>query len=237
MNVLEKVLLFEPSGGMFREFVGINTYLEPKDLSLYRKLLPEPYTMPDQPIVTIFVADYIKVVPWPMTRYQEWAVNLKSIWNGEEGWYVATMPVTKWVPMVGGRYRGFPKYIVDAITLRRTDRGWIGESNHKGVLKLRAEFEPGLTRQLAGWEKELLENKSFFNGDVHLLVPPGQGPRAQKVRLNHVVSPQWSPELGMVRIEVDRNEPWAELVPAGISFPGTYNHFIGGMNLVTMKLN
>lgn len=227
-----KRLLFLPQGGMFREFFGVKTYLEPKDHSLYRRLLPEPFSMPDLPIVVIFVADYAKVFPWPMTRYREWAVALKSIYKGEEGWHVITMPVTKWVPMLGGRYLGFPKYIAEEITLTRDGENWKAQGRHKGVLQLTLEFQPGKTRQLAQWEKEQLENEAFFPDYVHQLVPSGRGPRVQKVRLVHMIPPKWAPVLGMVRISVDRSETWAELVPDEIMSPGVFNHFKGGINLV-----
>ena len=78
MNILER-MIFEPQGGMYREFEGLTTHLEPQDLSLYRKLLPEPFSIPTLPIITIFVADYLRVIPWPSTRYQEWSVLLKCV--------------------------------------------------------------------------------------------------------------------------------------------------------------
>ena len=106
----------------------------------------------------------------------------------------------------------------------------------QGVSQLVVEFEPRIARQLSPWEKELLENESFFKGDAYLLVPPGIGPKAQKVGLKHVVSPKWAPELGMVHFKVDRSELWAGLIPDGISSPGMFNHFIGGTNLVAEKL-
>lgn len=233
MNILDR-LLFDPPGGMLREFFGVKTYLEPKDHSLYRRLLPEPFSMPDQPIVMIFVADYAKVF-WPIPRYREWAVVLKGICKGEEAWHVITMPVTKWLPMLGGRYLGFPKYIAEEITLTRDGENWNAQGRHKGVLQLALEFQPGITRQHAQWEKELLGNEAFFPDHVHQLVPLARCPRAQKVRLVHMLPPKWAPVLGMVRIRVDRSEPWAELVPDEITSLGVYNHFIGGLNLVAEK--
>lgn len=234
MKILERII-FEPRGGMFREFDGLTTHFEPNDPSLYRKLLPKTFDMPNQPVVTIFVADYIRVVPWPMTRYQEWSVLLKSEWKGEEGWYSETMPVTKWVALAGGRYLGFPKYMADEITLTRSGENRVATAKYKSVVQLALEFHPGTVRQLAPWEKELVENESFFKGDSHQLVPPGQGPRAQKIILHHVTQPKWSPEYGMIRVKVDQSESWAGLVPNEGEFPGTYNHFIGGINLIAER--
>ncbi len=231
MNVFER-MIFEPRGGMFREFVGLNTHFEPSDPSLYRKLLPEQFAMPSRPVVTIFVADYLRVVPWPMTRYQEWFVLLKSQWNGEEGWYPVTMPVTRRVAMFGGRYYGFPKYIADEITLVKSEAAYVATAKYKSAVQLTLEFHPNVTHQLAPWEKELAENLSFFKGDAHLLVPPGRGPRVQKIILHHVIPPKWSPEHGMVCVRVSTSESWAGLVPKEGEFPGTYNHFVGGINLI-----
>ena len=235
MNILER-MIFEPQGGMYREFEGITTHLEPQDLSLYRKLLPEPFSIPSLPIITIFVADYLRVFPWPSTRYQEWSVLLKSRWKGEEGWYPITMPVTKWMAMVGGRYLGYPKYIADEITLTRNGEIRTAMAKYKGLMQLALEFKPGVSRQLAPWEKQLAENVSFFKGDIHLLVPPGRGPRAQKIVTHDLIEAKWSPQHGMIKIRVDPSESWAGLIPNEGRFPGTYNHFVGGTNIVVVKL-
>ena len=235
MNALERWIL-EPRGGMYREFEGLTTHFKPKDLSLYRKLLPEAFAVPSVPVVTIFVAAYLRVVPWPATRYHEWSILLKSEWKGEEGWYSVTMPVTKWRAMAGGRYLGFPKYVVDEIALTTTGGTRFATAKHHGRLQLALEFNPGATRHLAAWESQLAENVSFFKGNVHLLVPPGRGPRAQKVMLSHVTEPKWSPEHGMIKVRVDPGESWANLIPDEALFPGTYNHFIGGANIVAESL-
>ncbi len=235
MNWIER-RLFTPKGGLFREFTGLMTNFEPKDASLYRDLLPRPFTVPARPIVMIFAADYIRVA-FPLTRYQEWSVLLKSEWNGEAGWYCLTIPVTKWVAKNGGRYLGFPKYIADEITFSGKGETCAAHGKYKNVTQLTLEFHPGLSRELSPWEQELMKNESFFKGDAHLLVPPGKGPRAQKVILQHILPAKWSPKPGMVRVEVNPNESWKELVPDAGEFPGAYNHFIGGFNLVPEKLN
>jgi hypothetical protein len=231
MNILER-LFFESRGGMYREYEGLTTHFEPKDYSLYRALLPQALGMPNQPVVTIFVADYLRVVPWPSTRYQEWAVLLRCEWRGEMGWYCVTMPVSKWLPMAGGRYLGFPKYVADEITLTRSGENRAATAKYRGVVQVALEFKPGTTRQLAPWEKELAEDVTFFKeGDLYLLVPPGRGPRTRKITLCDVTEPKWSPEHGMIRVRVDPSESWAALVPDEDPFPGTYNHFIGGANI------
>jgi hypothetical protein len=237
MNLLER-MYFDVGRGMFREFEGLTTHFQPKDRSLYRKLLPEPFGVPRRPIVTVFVADYLRVVRWPWTRYryQEWCVLLKSEWKGAEAWYTVTIPVSRWIAKVSGRYLGFPKYVADEITLTRSGETRVAMAKYKGVVQLELEFCPGTARQLAPWEKELADNKSFFKGDAHVLVPPGQGRRAQRIILRHVTQPKWSPVHGMIRVRVDPSESWSGLVPDEGEFPGTYNRFTGGMNLIAERL-
>jgi hypothetical protein len=237
MNILER-LIFQPRGGMYREFEGLTTHLEPEDLSLYRALLPQSFGMPNQPVVTIFVADHVRVGPWPLTRYQEWAVLLRCECRGEMGWYCVTIPVSKWLPMRGGRYLGFPKYVADEITLARSGESRAATAKHRGVEQLALDFKPGTTRQLAPWERELAEDKAFFKeGDFYLLVPPGQGPRIRRISLDSVSEPTWSPEHGMIRVRVNPSQSWAGLIPNEGPFPGTYNHFIGGASLGAVWLS
>jgi hypothetical protein len=237
MNFLERII-FAPRGGKFREFEGLMTHFEPKDVTLYRNLLPEAFSMPNRPLVTIYVADNLRLIPWPMTHYQEWAVLLKSDWNGEEGWYPVTMPVTRWLAMSAGRYLGFPKYIADEITLVRNNETRVAYARYKNRTQLTLEFHPGLTRQLTPWEKELAGDESFFKENIfHTLVPPGRGPRAQKIIIRHIISPKWSPQDGMLQVQVDPGESWKGLVPDISEFPGTYNHFIGGFNLIAERAN
>jgi len=235
MNMLER-MVFEPRRGMYRELEGLTTHFRPKDVALYRHLLPRQFAMPSQPIVTIFIADYVRVHSWPMTQYQEWSVLLKAECGGEAGWFSLTMPVTRWLPMVGGRYLGFPKYIADEITLVRSADACVAQAKYRNVTRLTLEFHSGVTRRLQPWEQELAENESFFKGDSFQLAPPGRGPRAKKISLRHVIPPKWSPESGIVRVRVHPDEIWKGIVPDETEFPGTYNHFVGAFNLIAERL-
>jgi hypothetical protein len=217
---------------MFRAYHGIQTCVVPADLELYRSLLPEVFSMPARPVVLLFVVSYTKVVPWPMTPYLETSVVLASSYAEQEGWHVLTMPVTEKVPMEGGRAMGFPKYIADQIRLEETEGGWHGEERHEGASRLRLAFTPGLTRELEGWEQDMWDDPAFFRGECHLLLPPGEGPGKVRVTFDHRVPPHWSPVMGMVRVTVNAEMPWAGLVPPGLSAPGTFNRFAGGTNLV-----
>ena len=101
MNAIENFIFKQP-GGMYRKFQGITTHFVPADLKLYRRLLPERFGMPAQPLVGIFAADYQRLYPWPMLPYREWAVLLKNEIQGETGWCAITLPVTTWIANAGG---------------------------------------------------------------------------------------------------------------------------------------
>jgi len=235
MNLLERII-YDVPGGQFREFVGITTHLAPADLSLYRNLLPQPLDMPARPTVTIFLADYIKVFRWPLTRYQEWSVLLRSSFQDQEAWYPVTMPVTAWVPMKGGRHLGFPKYVVDRIELSREGEAIRGSAINKGDVQMELLFAEGHSRQLSDWERGLADNEAFFKGSCHCMVPPEVGPRVMKVNLVHKVPAKWDPVHGMVTVRVNAASTWASLLPNEGPYPGTYNHFLGGINLDAERL-
>jgi hypothetical protein len=224
--------------GVFHEFHGIYTMVEPVDLELYRSLLPAPLEMPDQPAVSLFIVDYTEVHPWPMTRYLEGAVFLRAKYNNQEGWHCKTMPVTKWVPNQGGRALGFPKYITRAISLNPDGNTWKGEVKNKDHLKLSLEFSPGLTRTLVPKETALIEagpGKALAD-PVFLFVPPDKGSVFQKVCMVNVVPPSWTSEAGMVSITIGPDEPWAGLIAPGTVSPGFFAKFNGAANLVPAKL-
>lgn len=224
--------------GMFREFHGIYTMVEPTNIGLYRSLLPREFTMPEQPMVAIFILDYTDVAPWPLAPYKEAGIFLKSKYASEEGWYVINMPVTQWVSMKGGRYLGFPKYVADGIILQETTKGWQGRVSHEMRNKLSLEFTPGVIGELTESRKKFMIETFFMTGAIHVLVPPEEGPTVQKITAEHVVKPQWAtPLLGTVKITIDPEEPWAELFPANITTFGVFNHYNGGMNMILHKLN
>jgi hypothetical protein len=223
--------------GMFRQFHGIFTAVEPANLELYRSLLPQPLEMPARPLVVLFAVDYVEVFPWPMTPYLEATVALRCTYNGEEGWHVKTMPVTKQVPNWGGRFLGFPKYVADEITLQSSGQSWKGEVKHAGRTKLTLEFGNEPMRELTPVENEfIVSGAAQLKEPLFLFVPPDKGPTLQKVNVQQTVDPHWTAKQGMVKITIDSNEPWAGLVPAGTVAPGLFQEFTGGAILVPTKL-
>ena len=224
--------LTKPKGGMFRRFRGLKTIMDTSDPDRFRKVLPDIFDMPDPPLIMAFVADYIKVVPWPMTRYQEGAWFLRCVFRGEEYWYCLAMPVTRRVPMWGGRRIGYPKYIADSITLLQEEENWIGNVTHRGACRLGFRFTPGIDRELQEFEKSFADTESFFYGSSLNLVPPKKGPKVVNVTLDHRVEPDWKPVFGMARIEVDGTEEVSGLFDPERSYIGMFNEFSGGINLI-----
>jgi len=224
--------------GVFHEFHGIYTMVEPTNLELYRALLPAPLEMPDQPVVSMFIVDYTEVYPWPMTPYQEGALFMRSKYKGQEGWYCKTMPVTKWFPNKAGRALGFPKYVTKTITLAQEGSGWKGEVKDNGQIKIALEFSYGLTRPLNPKEEMAMKGgpEKALAEPCFLFVPPDKGPALQKVNMVPVVPPSWTTEQGMVRITIGPEEPWAGLVASGTVSLGYFAKFRGAMNLVPTKL-
>ena len=229
--------LTKPKNGMFREFRGIRTIIDRINEQKYRDMLPKPFEPHEIPQISLFVADYMKVFPWPMTRYQEGAVSLKCRYRGDEYWYVYTMPVTKRIPMWGGRRMGFPKYIADEIVLSQENDEWTGEVIHKNRRKLRLSFSVGLDRDPRGPENILVSERSFFVGKSINLCPPSQGPGVMTAELEHKVIDNWNPYYGMMKVDVDAGEPIDGLFDREDRYIGMYNEFIGGINLNPQKLN
>jgi hypothetical protein len=224
--------------GSFLEFYGIFTTVEPTDLELYRELVPEPLAVPDEPRVAFIVLNYNHVRPWPFTPYLEGVVAVACSYQGEQGWHVLTMPVTKRVSRLGGRAIGFPKYLPDGLSLRSTEKGWEGAVEHEGQVRLRLEFTPGLSRELTPFEQAQLDaNASRLADPVFQLVPPDEGPALNRVIFIQRVPPTWTVEQGMVRISIGDQEPWAGLVPPGTVAAGVLQKFNGGADLVPRRLN
>ncbi len=107
---------------------------------IVRRLLPPPLKPAAQPIAMAFVANY------PRTNfdvtYQESALFLRADWEGEEGGYCLSMPVTNDIAMAGGReIFGFPKKIADVQLNKKGDtlEGW---TERRGIrfMEIRAKM-------------------------------------------------------------------------------------------------
>ena len=108
--------------------------------AIVAKLLPPPLQPANQPVVMAFVANY------PRTNfdvtYKESALFLRAVYNGEEGGYCLSMPVTNDIAMAAGReVFGFPKKMAD-IHLKRDGHSVEGWTERRGIrfMEIRAKL-------------------------------------------------------------------------------------------------
>ena len=104
------------------------------------RLLPPPLKPAANPIAMAFVANY------PRTNfdvtYRESALFLRAEFEGEEGGYCLSMPVTSDIAMAGGReIFGFPKKIAN-IELNREGDTFEGWTERRGIrfMEIRAKM-------------------------------------------------------------------------------------------------
>ena len=104
------------------------------------RLLPPPLKPAANPIAMAFVANY------PRTNfdvtYRESALFLRAEFEGEEGGYCLSMPVTSDIAMAGGReIFGFPKKIAN-IELNRKGDTFEGWTERRGIrfMEIRAKM-------------------------------------------------------------------------------------------------
>ncbi len=224
-------MFFRPKGGMYRDFHALKAYVEPRDAELYRRLLPKPLELPERPVVMVFIADYTRVHSPLMPHYREAGISLRSMFKGERGWFLLTLPVTNFTALWTGRLAGFPKYIPDELTPAGAEPDWCGRVRHRGAELFALKLRPGATAPLPAWMEELLAAQTFFTDEVHLIASPG---RVRTVHFAHVVPPRTVVTMGTACVTIDPDEPWAGLFKQGANVPGAYCEFTGGVNLVTV---
>jgi hypothetical protein len=201
--------------------------VEPTDLALYRKLLPESFAMPQHPLVSVNVTDQLEVGPWPLTPYQLGAVSLRCAYDGEEGWHPITMPENKWVAVWTGRTMGFPKYVADEIHLSPDGESWVGEVRHQGELRLRLTFSSQARAPIPRWKRERWPT----GGPTFNLRPPSEGPEVKVVRSVEGAAGSSEAQTGRVRIELGVDQPFSGLLPAGHEATGSLVLWEGGSSL------
>jgi hypothetical protein len=220
---------------MWQDMQCVVTMVAPADIKLYRELLPRQFDLPDQPMVGIFVMDYLDTEPWMITPtkflrpYLEASILLRCNYEDRTGWYSLTMPVTDEGARIGGRRLGFPKYIADSITLYQTATGWSGKVVRQGTSPICLEFTPA---PLSGMGKLNPVHEAFMQGEGDaelkgpfiLLVPPEIGPRVKVIPISP--PPRAIMETGQVKITLAA--PWNGLVPDGTVSPGLFERFTVG---------
>jgi hypothetical protein len=218
---------------IWQDTYGIFTMVEPADLELYRELLPASFSMPDQPMVGVYLVHFVDTEPWPMTPtkflfpYYEATILLRCDYEGQIGWYSHVMPVSTEAAMIGGHRLGFPKYVADEWVLRPTEDGWFGAAVHEGrnriTLRFSAKPVSGLEK-LTPLEQEFADGRgdaANLVGPVILLVPPGVGPEVNVIPCSP--PPLADRQVGSVRINL--SEPYDGLVPDGTVAAGLYQRF------------
>lgn len=214
---------FKQDLGQWREYVRVFAFVEPADLDLYRDLLPAPLEMPGRPMIGVYVVDFITMGP-PLRPYLEASIALYCAFDGEEGWYTLTMPVTDALACFLGRLGGFDKYVADEITLAETGAGWAGAAVLDGITQIALEFMPD--------ESVDLSEVAQLQGTVYQFAPAGLDLYLNRITLMPVVPPLYGFEPGRVRITINPGESWAGLFaddPEGI---GVFETFEGGNNMV-----
>jgi len=204
---------------------GIFTAFKSTNIDLYQSLLPKHLLMPEQPIVSLVTVDYN--TGNSITRYNEGMVMIKGICpDGEETWFVLSMPVETWLMMEMGVDWGFPKRLFD-ITVTKEKTVVLD----KGVMHLALE----LTSDSSLNEEDVIipkgENWGINNMAVihpirkDILLIFSYGPISVQERIHRII-----------KVSADRNQPWAGLIPEGLNIPGVVQRSISVGDSVIKKV-
>jgi hypothetical protein len=235
MNPLEW-LCYRPMNGQFREFFGISCQFEPACREEYRRRLSPLLEMPLRPRVLFFMTDYLRVAPWPLRRYGEWSILLRSRRRDQEGWFPLTMPVTTWIAKLGGHHLGFPKCIVDSIEVTPLPKD--GESSvrgmaiHQGVTHVEALFTTGREPVVEADRLPLdRATPAMYAEPLHVLKPVGIGPADAEVSFRNVLPAKWVVRHGTVALDGPVGLFQGGLLPPSRQSEGCSFHFVGGSHL------
>lgn len=199
---------------------GIFVALEPADLDLYRALLPENFSMPEQPIVSLVNLDYNQ--PNPIVRYKEGMVMLNAVAaNGTQTWYVHSMPVEDWLMLAMGHDWGFRKQLFDmTVTKEKTT---VMQKDGSLYMSLELTGEP--------WTNEadaVIPERGIGGVDDMSVVYP-RNPELVLRFHSHGQVRALDETKGMVKITVGSGVDWAGLVPEDAVAPGLYQRYVRGM--------
>jgi hypothetical protein len=195
---------------------GIFTALEPDDHDLYRRILPACFSMPERPVLSLVNLDYNQ--PNPIVRYKEGMVMLKGVGaDGEEAWYVHSMPVESWLMLVIGHDWGFRKDLFD-MTVER-EKSTVTQKD--GELYMSLELSGAACPANTEW-----------------LIPQDQCGGTNNMAVIYPANPDlmlrfgWTgeglvldDEKSMVNIAVNPALDWAGLVPDEATAPGFFQRY------------
>lgn len=230
--------------GAFHDSLAIYASLTPKDLKLYRALLPKVFGMPDTPTVWVDITEHQRV-SLPLSPYRLGRIQLLGTYRGEEGWYVLTLPETAWAPVRFGQTVGYPKYVVNSILFKQTQTGWRGQAKNRGRNILSLEFVPDpsvetwferLTRpSCLTIARQLLPAYMYKTTFVLMSDKHRQGAARETRVVKATIAPSGIPSItetfGKVRISVNSKAPWAGLFPINAVVKGVLRRFSGDWNL------
>ena len=195
---------------------GIFVAIEPDDLDLYRQILPVNFSMPARPVLSLVNLDYNQ--PNEIVRYKEGMVMLKGVGaDGEEAWYVHSMPVETWLMLVMGHDWGFRKDLFDMTVTRQKTTVMQKNGDLYMSLELTDEHCPDGVDELVP--------QAACGGTNNMAVIYPKNP-------DMMLRFGWSgkgialdDEKRMVRITVNRTLEWAGLVPDGATAPGFFQRY------------
>ncbi len=196
---------------------GIFVAFEPADVKLYRALLPKNFDMPKEPVVSLVNVDYNQSNP--VTRYREGMVMLKAVArDGEETWYVHSMPVEDWLMLMMGHDWGFRKEIFDMKVTR--EKTTVHRPNGEVFMALELTDEPW------GDDSSVIIAEGGAGGINNMAVVY---PRNidMVLRFSNTGNPHpLDQEKRVVKITAGTNLDWAGLVPKSGTAPGMYQRFV-----------
>jgi hypothetical protein len=194
---------------------GIFSAFIPKDIDLYESFIPKHLIIPEIPIVSLVTVDYN--YGSPIRRYNEGMVMIKCMRpDGEETWFVLSMPVETWLMMEMGVDWGFPKRVFD-ITVTRENTLVLD----KGITHLSLEIDLDTSLKESdviipsgdAWGINNMAVVHPVRNDIVLVF--SYGPISVQERIQ-----------GMVKVKVDREQEWAALIPENLATPGVFQRFI-----------
>ena len=195
---------------------GLFAAVKPDDLDLYRYLLPDFFSMPPEPILSLVTVDYNH--PNPITRYREGMVMLKALdADGEEAWYVLSMPVETWLMMIMGHDWGFRKQLFD-ITVTR-EKTTVLEKN--GDLYMSLELTP---EDWTGGSEAVIPAGGCGGINNMAVIHPNS--ENLVLRFGYGQAHALDEERKMIKISVNPDLPWARLVPQNGMATGFYQRYI-----------
>ena len=236
--------------GRFHDSLVIRASLAPRDLQLYRELLPKVFSMPRKPTVWIDITEHQRV-SLPLSPYRLGRIQLLGVYKGEEGWYVLTLPETAWAPVSFGQTVGYPKYVVDSILFEQTQTGWRGQIKNETQNIMSLEFTPDssvetwferltrsscltLARQLLAAYK--YKTTFVIMPDIHQHGIANESP-VVKATIEPFGIPAITETFGKVQISVNQDSPWAGLFPEKAVVKGAFRKFSGDWNIKHRILN